>query len=299
MFLDIKEKRKKVNTDRPKSSEVLYKLLLNDMLISDEKSFTPDKSVEKIRNQILKGFEEQVFFETEGEGNPISYKRASEKSLIHYISTGNVSKILAIIESINPNVNQYSPGNFNDVGEVSENPLSQAISMFVSGITLYTRAALDGGLPDHIAYSLSDNYIKFGLMVTDISKLNQLQNCALYDFTKQVSSYKYRNCGLYVKKSCEYILRHLHDKITLSDLSSVTGKSEGYLSKIFEQELGIRPIEFIRDQKLEYAAHALEITDITIASLSDLLAFPSTSAFITYFRKKYDMTPLEYKTKHH
>jgi AraC-like DNA-binding protein len=209
-----------------------------------------------------------------------------------------VSKILAIIESYEPTENRFGPGNFNDIGEVSENPLAQALSMFVSAITLYTRAALDGGLPDHIAYALSDNYIKFGLRITDITKLNHLQNCSLYDFTKQVNSYKYRDCGLHVKKCCEYISRHLHDKITLADLAKVTGKSEGYISKIFDEELGTRPIEFIRDQKLEYAMHALEITDISVASLSDLLAFPSTSAFITYFKKKYGVTPLEYKTSH-
>ena len=277
------------------SSEDLYKLLLEDFRSVDDKRFKVDKSVEKIRNTILKGFEEQVFFETEGLGDPVSYKRAAEKSIMYYISTGDVPKVLSLINQLDPTENHYKPGEFNDIGEVSENPLMQAMSMFVSGITLYTRAALDGGLPDHIAYSLSDNYIKFGLMVNDISKLNHLQNCALYDFTYQVSNYKYRNCGLYVKKCCEYIYRHLHEKITLSNLASITGKSEGYISKIFEQELSVRPSVFIRDIKIEYAAHALEITDISVSALSDLLSFPSTSAFIKYFKDKYNMTPHEYK----
>ncbi len=280
------------------SSEDLYKLLLDDIRIADDKRFKVDKSVEKIRNTIIKGFEEQVFFETEGLGDPVSYKRAAEKSIMYYVSTGDVPKVLSLIEHLDPSENFYKPGEFNDVGEVSENPLLQALSMFVSGITLYTRAALDGGLPDHIAYSLSDNYIKYGLMVTDISKLNHLQSCALYDFTYQVSNYKYRSCGLYVKKCCEYIYRHLHNKITLSDLASITGKSEGYISKIFEQELSLRPTVFIRDTKIEYAAHALEITDISVAALSDLLSFPSTSAFIKYFKDKYKVTPLEYKNLH-
>ncbi len=278
----MKIMRKNAEKRKNNSSSELYRLLLDDMRESDGKNFTPDKSVSKIRTTILKGFEEQLFFETEGLGDPISYKRATEKSLMYYISSGNIPKILSIIDSFDPNQNHYNPGEFNDIGEVSDNPLSQAISMFVSGITLYTRAALDGGLPDHIAYSLSDNYIKYSLMVSSIQKLNHLQNCALYDFTYQVNSYRYRNCGLYVKKCCEYIYRHLHDKITLSDLSSITGKSEGYISKIFEQELSMRPIEFIRNLKLDYAAHALEITDISISAISDLLSFPSTSAFIIY-----------------
>ncbi len=280
------------------SSEDLYKMLLEDIRIADDKRFKTDPSVEKIRESIIKGFEEQVFFETEGLGDPVSYKRAAEKSIMYYISSGDIAKVLSLIDHLDPTENHYKPGEFNDIGEVSENPLMQAMSMFVSGITLYTRAALDGGLPDHIAYSLSDNYIKYGLMVTSIPKLNHLQNCALYDFTYQVHNYKYRNCGLYVKKCCEYIYRHLHNKITLSDLSAIVGKSEGYISKIFEQELSVRPTVFIRDRKIEYAAHALEITDISVAALSDLLSFPSTSAFIKYFKQKYGCTPLEYKNAH-
>lgn len=296
--LKVAKMKENTRKQEPQKPDELYRLLMDDMRVIAEKGFTPDKSVAKIRTKILKGFEEQVFFETEGLGDPISYKRAAEKSLMFYISSGNVPRILTIIESFDPTANHYDPGSFNDIGEVSDDPLSQAISMFVSGITLYTRAALDGGLPDHIAYSLSDNYIKYSLMERDIQKLNILQTCALYDFTYQVSNYKYRNCGLYVKKCCEYIYRHLHDKITLTDLSSITGKSEGYISKIFEQELSIRPIEFIRNQKLDYAAHALEISDISVSAISDLLSFPSTSAFISYFKKKYEVTPFEYKMFH-
>ena len=277
--------------------EELYRMLKDDMRISNDKSYTPDKSVVKIHNAIMKGFQEQLFFETEGLGNPISYKRSAEKTMMYYISSGNVPKILALLESFDPDQNQFAPGGATDVGEVSDNPLAQAISMFVSAITLYTRAAIDGGLPDHIAYSLSDNYIKYSIRETDISKISHLQGCAMYDFTNQVRNYKFRNCGLHVKKCCEYILRHLHQKITLTNLSKITGKSNGYISKIFEEELGMRPMTFIRIQKLDYASHVLEMTDISISALSDLLAFPSTSAFITYFKKEYGMTPLEYKSR--
>ena len=288
------QKNKEKATTTP---EEFYKMLQDDMRISNERSYTPDKSVVKIHNTIMDGFHEQLYFETEGLGNPVSYKRAAEKTMMYYISSGNVPRILALLESFDPNENHYAPGGANDVGEVSENPLAQAISMFVSAITLYTRAAIDGGLPDHIAYSLSDNYIKFSIVETDIAKINHLQNCAMFDFTDQVRNYRYRNCGLHVKKCCEYILRHLHQKITLADLSEITGKSSGYISKIFEQELGMRPISFIRSQKLNYAAHALEITDISVSALSDLLAFPSSSAFITFFKKEYGMTPLEYQKR--
>ncbi len=279
------------------TAEKFYDLIIAESSYDANSSFTPDESVQKLREQVLKGFRNQVFLESEGQGDPVSYKRASEKSLSYYIASGNIHKIKNIIKQMEPVNTRYNPAYFTDVGQLSDNPLQQATSMFVCGITIYTRAAIDGGLPEHVSYALSDNYIWHALRLTDIVQLNALQNCALYDFTNQVYQYKYNHCSSHVKKCCEYILRHMHNKITLHDLSEVTKKSEGYISKLFEEELGMRPTVFIREQKLEYAANALEITPISVGALSDLLAFPSTSAFITYFKDKYHMTPLEYKHK--
>ncbi len=280
------------------SAKELFELVNSENISNISHPFVPDDSVAEIRNKVLIGFNSQVFLEMERDDDSVSYKRAGEKSINYYISTGNVGKIKGIIETLYPDENHYNPASFVDVGQLSDNPLQQAISMFVCGITVYTRAALDGGLPDHIAYALSDNYIWHGIRLTSIMQLNHLQNCALYDFTNQVYQYKYRNCGQTVKRCCDYILRHLHEKVTLEELMKMSGYSGGYISKLFEEELGVRPSVFIRDQKLEYAANALEMTDIPIGALAEVLAFPSTSSFISYFKAKYGKTPLEYRNNH-
>lgn len=278
------------------TAKSLYDLLNSDKMKKGT-TFTPSKKVQELHEAINKSFNEQVFIETEGEGTPVSYKRATEKTIEYYISSGNVEKIVSLINSYRVNTNHYNPGVFSDVGELSDNPLLQARSMFICGITLYTRAAISGGLTEHIAYALSDNYIKHCLPLTDILTINQLQDCALYDFTVQVRDSKYRKYGLHLRKCLEYISRHLHDKITLSNLEKCTGKSAGYISKIFQDEMGMRPIAYIRKEKLNYAIHALELTDFSVSALSDLLAFPSTSAFIKYFKEEYGCTPLEYKNR--
>lgn len=278
-----------------RTSEDFFEIINNSTPGSPNGSYQPPAEIAELRAAILKDYSAQVFYESEGQGTPVSYKYASEKALTYYITSGNISKIQAIIQEMNPSKNRYDPAYFVDIGLLSDNPLQQATSMYVCGITIYTRAAIDGGLPEHMAYALSDNYIRHGLRLTNIEELYSIQNCAIYDFTNQVYQYKYRNCGLHVKKCCEYILRHLHEKITLEDLSEVTNKSTGYISKKFEDELGMRPTIFIRNQKLEYAAQALKATSVPVTALSDLLAFPSPSAFIGYFKEKYNMTPLEYR----
>lgn len=98
-----------------------------------------------------------------------------------------------------------------------------------------------------------------------------------------------------IRKCCEYINRHLHDEITLKILAGITGRSANYISDLFYKELGIRPTEYIRKTKLGYACHVLEIANLSVSAISDLLAFPSASSFISYFKAEYGVTPLQYK----
>ncbi|MCR5580535.1 MAG: AraC family transcriptional regulator [Pseudobutyrivibrio sp.] len=254
----------------------------------------PSKETLKIRKQIHKGYANQIFVETNSDGDSYSTKRLVEMSNMHYVRTGNINMIKQAI-AMRGELNYFSPEVDKYIGEVSDNPLRQAISMFVSSITLATRAAMDGGLPEHIAYAISDNYIRYSLPVTDVKIINYLNACALYDFTSQVYHYKYRNCGPIVRRCCEYIQRNMHSKITLHELSDLTGKSTGYISECFLHDLGMRPIEYIRKEKLSYASNILTFSDISVSAISDLLAFPSTSAFITYFKREYGCTPLAYR----
>lgn len=260
----------------------------------DIKNIINNTSVLQVRRQIQEGIRKQLFIETNSDGEAMATKRLGEKAFLYYISSGNVKMIKQFLLK-RKDKNFFDPVDDANVGEVSDNPLEQAISMFVSGITLATRAAIEGGLPEHIAYALSDNYIKYSLPIHDIQMLNDLQDCAVYDFTQQVHQYKYRNCGPIVKKCCEYIERNIHSKITLTELSQLTHKSQGYISECFFNDLKIRPTEYIRKEKLEYATKILHMSDISVSAISDLLAFPSTSAFIQYFKKMYGCTPIEYR----
>ncbi len=253
-----------------------------------------DSETLKLRQQIHKGYAHQIFVETNSDGDSYSTKRLVEMSNMHYVRTGNIKMIKQSI-AMRGELNYFSPEVDKYIGEVSDNPLRQALSMLVSSITLATRAAMDGGLPEHIAYAISDNYIRYALPVTDVKILNYLNACALYDFTNEVYHYKYRNCGPMVRQCCEYIQRNMHSRITLHNLSDFTGRSTGYISECFIKDLGMRPIEYIRSEKLSYASNILTFSDISVSAISDLLAFPSTSAFITYFKKQFGCTPLQYR----
>lgn len=57
--------------------------------------------------------------------------------------------------------------------------------MFIAGITLFTRAAIDGGVPEETAYSLSDGYIQTVEECTNSVSIEKLSQRAAARFAQE------------------------------------------------------------------------------------------------------------------
>ena len=58
------------------------------------------------------------------------------------------------------------------------------------------------------------------------------------------------------------------------------------------------PAELIRDMRLKHACILLKRTNINMSELATNVGFMTAENFITIFREKFGMTPLEYRLKH-
>ncbi len=254
-----------------------------------------EKLVKSDYKKISRSINQQIFMSKDTPGPDNGTRRIREKAMYYYVSTGDIVRIDEMIASSIEDLSSTPMPGSDTVGDVSEDPLLFAKYLYIASVTLSTRAAIDGGLPEHIAYAMSDGYLRYMDNITNVQKVYLLNSKSLRDFTYAVHDYAYRDCGLITRTCCEYILRHLHDNIEMKTLSEVVHRSPNYISDLFARELGVRPIAFIRDRKLEYARAILDTTDLSISAVSDLLSFQSTSRFIEYFRKKYGKTPLAYR----
>ena len=59
--------------------------------------------------------------------------------------------------------------------------------------------------------------------------------------------------------------------------------------------MGMTPVEYIRIQKVNFAAHALKTTNVTIAELARICAYSSQSFFTRDFRLVMKKSPTEYR----
>ena len=71
-------------------------------------------------------------------------------------------------------------------GILSRNQLRQSQNLFISLVTLLTRAAIEGGLLEETAFSLSDSFIQTSEAALHPEEVEQLTSLAFQTFTREV-----------------------------------------------------------------------------------------------------------------
>ena len=84
-------------------------------------------------------------------------------------------------------------------------------------------------------------------------------------------------------------------KYDLDALADSVGMSRRTLNRFFLKYMGMTPVEYIRIQKVNFAAHALKTTNVTIAELARICAYSSQSFFTRDFRLVMKKSPTEYR----
>lgn len=182
------------------------------------------------------------------------------------------------------------------LGKLSNgDPLRQMKNAVLVCITLFSRAAIEGGLTPEVSYTLTDHYFQSVEACTAITDLVEIAHTMQDDFIQRVHRCRTSSLSQPVRACCEYISLHLEDRLSLSMLARQTGYTENYLSKKFKQETSLTPNEYIRGQRLEQAAFLLRTTQDDVQNISERLQFCSQSYFADHFRRYFGVTPTEYR----
>jgi len=84
-------------------------------------------------------------------------------------------------------------------------------------------------------------------------------------------------------------------KITIAEVADRIDFSESHFMRYFKENMGTSFIDYLRDYRLTMAARLLQVSDDTILSISEEVGFENLSYFNRAFKKKYGMTPREYR----
>ena len=92
-----------------------------------------------------------------------------------------------------------------------------------------------------------------------------------------------------------YLDANYSETITLDSLAALTHMNKYYLAHTFTKYVGLSPINYLLQKRIQEGKSLLESTSYSIAQISDLLGFSSQSYFSQAFRKATGMTPMQYR----
>lgn len=104
-----------------------------------------------------------------------------------------------------------------------------------------------------------------------------------------------RNQKKQLNKVTYFIDQNLDKKITLDDLANQICLSADYFSKIFNEIMGIRPMEYVSRKRIERAQMLLITTNLSISQIAEKVGIYNNSYFSTLFKKYTLSTPETYK----
>lgn len=176
------------------------------------------------------------------------------------------------------------------------NPLRHAKNECISCLTLLTRAAIRGGMPEKSAYALSDYYIQLAEDSNQVTVVYQCIQDAFRDYTERVHKYKLgQGRSKEIQECISYLELHLAQKVTMTDLAGHLGYNKNYLSTKFCREVGMSVNQYLLKLRLERAKLLLRNTDESIQEISDALGFGSVSYFSSRFKDETGQTPTDYR----
>jgi len=186
-----------------------------------------------------------------------------------------------------------------DTGRLSADEREHWKTLAIIGITVCSRAAIDGGLSPRTAYQLSGYYIVKCSACRSDAQILSLRDQAVRDLAAKVRENKERlHTASYTEKAKNYIAQNYREKMLLEDIAAAAGVSASYLSRIFRKDTGIHLQDYIIDIRIDRAANLLKYSDLPLSEIAAYVNFPSHSYFGKAFKAKYHMTPKEFRDRY-
>lgn len=105
--------------------------------------------------------------------------------------------------------------------------------------------------------------------------------------------------GQLVTKAIEYIKLHYLQELTLQDVADSIHVSKNYCSNLFKKQAGQNFIDYLIDLRMHEAKRLLVLGECKIYEVAENSGFNDVKYFSKLFKKITQMTPLEYREKHH
>ena len=131
--------------------------------------------------------------------------------------------------------------------------------------------------------------------LADLSLQELLVKIVQLQTLKEVNEGHSKTINQYLHQVVSIIRVNLSNKVELKTIANNAGMSTSSLYRLFKNELGMSPIEFILLERIKLAKHFLADKKIFIKNVSFETGFQDTNYFIRVFKQYEGITPKQYQ----
>ena len=111
-----------------------------------------------------------------------------------------------------------------------------------------------------------------------------------------------QNSDMTVDEYVDYAVRFMksnYSGIKVSDVADYIGINRTYLNAIFKKKMYMSPQEYLMQVRMSKSQELLLKTDVPIFVIAKEVGYDDQLAFSKMFRKRYGLSPEQYRKKHH
>lgn len=219
------------------------------------------------------------------------HNRSYEECVLNAIRQGNQEEF---IRSYDEPMGGYR-------GILAKNKVRSSRNLGIASITLFTRAAMDGGVGSEQALTMSD------AMINQIELLDKWEDVYMFcrqcgvRFANLVAKRQSKNqmqAHLLADRCENLIFARIHDRITVKELAQELSVNPDYLSRLFHESVGVTIGDYIQREKVNLAKHMLIYSQYPLEDIAAYLGFSTQSHFGRIFKKQTGMTPGQYRKQY-
>lgn len=123
-------------------------------------------------------------------------------------------------------------------------------------------------------------------------------NCALFAYRLLLEVRLINQLHRYppvLQNLLRYIRIHIAEAPQLAVLTRESGISQAGIYRLFQRHMHTSPVDYIRDLRIRRAAELLRISEYSVKEIADHLHYSSSQYFAGEFRKKYRLSPRDYR----
>ena len=100
-----------------------------------------------------------------------------------------------------------------------------------------------------------------------------------------------------VQKAVYYLRQHIEQPVRMDEVAVAAGRSKSQLSRVFRDEVGLTPYDYLIQLRMDQARSMLSLTAFTIAEIADRLCYADAYYFSNAFKQRFGMSPKAFRNK--